>query len=226
MSNKVNYKAGDIYGRLILTGKSYMDTSRTQPRRYVEWICSCTDVIGWSTFDHIKSGHTNSCGCYKNDKRIEAKTKHGLHRHILYYSIWHGIKNRCYNVNDIPYPDYGGRGIKVCDEWLSDFINFYKWAISNGYKKGLVIDRINNNGDYEPSNCRFTTNAINQRNKRNNVYLEAFGETRCVSDWVMDKRCTVSFGAIINRLRVMSWDNERAISTPNTSFNISKKILH
>lgn len=92
---------------------------------------------------------------------------HGLYYHPL-YSVWRGMKTRCYNKNAKEYKNWGARGIIVCNEWLNNPKAFIEWAISNGYKKGLQIDRPNNNGNYNPSNCRFTTNAENCRNKRNN----------------------------------------------------------
>lgn len=93
------------------------------------------------------------------------------------------MKERCYNKRAINYKNYGGRGIVVCDEWLKDNMSFYIWSIKNGYKKGLSIDRIDNNGNYEPSNCRWTTRKEQNRNTRKNVFITYNGETRCLFDW-------------------------------------------
>jgi len=92
--------------------------------------------------------------------------KHGLAHHPL-YKVWGVMKHRCNNPNHIQYKDWGGRGVKVCNEWSNNAGDFIKWCLTNGYKKGLAIDRINNDGDYEPSNCRFITQAENNRNGRN-----------------------------------------------------------
>ena len=92
------------------------------------------------------------------------------------------MKQRCQNENDSKYNDYGGRGIKVCEEW-NDFGRFYLWSSSNGYKEGLTIDRINNDGDYTPNNCRWTTRKAQMSNRRNTVYLEYNGEKRSLSEW-------------------------------------------
>ena len=82
------------------------------------------------------------------------------------YKVWQGMKTRCYNPNFIYYCNYGGRGIMICDEWKNDFSKFYELAINNGYKEGLTIDRINNDGNYEPDNCRWITRAEQNRNQR------------------------------------------------------------
>ena len=108
----------------------------------------------------IKRGHTRSCGCLPN----KGNTKHGMKRHPL-YTYWKGIRQRCNNPNAESYPNYGGRGIAICSEW-NDFAIFHKWAMRMGWKPGLAIDRIDNNGNYEPSNCHWITNGENSRHKR------------------------------------------------------------
>lgn len=104
-------------------------------------------------------------------------------RHTRIYNIWTGIKSRCLNKNHKDYQLYGKRGIKVCDDWKNDIRAFYSWSIENGYKEDLTIDRIDPNGNYEPSNCRWVTMKEQQRNRRNNVLLSYNGETHCVSEW-------------------------------------------
>jgi len=96
---------------------------------------------------------------------MRSRQNHGLSEHPL-YRIWGAIKDRCFNKNVKDYKDYGGRGISVCDGWVNNFQSFYDWAISNGYRRGLEIDRENNDGNYEPSNCRFVIHATNMRNRR------------------------------------------------------------
>jgi hypothetical protein len=95
--------------------------------------------------------------------------KHGLRRHPI-FTLWANIKSRCKNQNHPKYKDYGGRGISICNEWNDDFKTFYDWCITNGWQQGLEIDRVNNNGNYEPSNCRFVTRTQNMRNTRTTVY--------------------------------------------------------
>jgi len=107
---------------------------------------------------------------------------HGLTEHPL-YRIWGGIKGRCYYKCSRAYRSHGGRGIRVCQEWLESFPAFFDWAIANGWKRGLDLGRIDNDGDYSPDNCRFETRSQNNRNKRSNR-LETIGdETACVVEW-------------------------------------------
>lgn len=103
-------------------------------------------------------------------------------KHTKVYSVWNEMRNRCQNPNDSSYKRYGGKGISVCEEW-QDFRNFYPWAIQNGYHEGLTIDRIDPAGNYEPTNCRWISNAEQQRNRGNNVKLEKDGESLTIGEW-------------------------------------------
>ncbi len=109
-----------------------------------------------------KSGHTTKCkSCASRIKN----TKHGMSRSRL-YRAWASIKQRCCNKNDIGFKDYGGRGVIMCREWEYDFTAFRDWALVNGYSDTLTIDRRDNDGNYEPSNCRWTTKTVQSRNTR------------------------------------------------------------
>ena len=104
------------------------------------------------------------------------------------YHIYNSMKQRCYNENALKYKNYGGRGIKICEEWLNDFLSFKNWALKNGFsysktRKEQSLDRINNNGNYEPNNCRWVTHSQNCRNRNNNVYLTKNGVSKTISEW-------------------------------------------
>lgn len=139
-------------------------------------------------------------------------TKHGLHKHPL-NQVFRDMKQRCYNDKNEFYYRYGERGIKICDEWLLDFMNFYNWSMSNEYKKGLQIDRKNNDGNYEPENCRFVTSKINNNNKSTSIYLIIFNETKTISQWSEDSRCIVTSNTFVSRLKT-GWNPEQALLEP------------
>ena len=126
----------------------------------VLWLCLCEcgdrKLIRASS---LKNGNSKSCGCAIGSNLI----KHGLYKHKL-MGVWTTMKQRCFNPKASAYKHYGGRGIVVCEEWLNDFIIFYGWAINNGYKEGLEIDRENTYGDYSPNNCRWRTHSENTQN--------------------------------------------------------------
>lgn len=108
--------------------------------------------------------------------------KHGLTNHKL-FAVWSSAIDRCHNPNAQAYPNYGARGITVCDEWRAAFLPFYEWAMENGWKPGLQIDRRDNDEGYFPGNTRFVTAIVNQRNRRNNRRLTFNGETKCLIEW-------------------------------------------
>lgn len=138
---------------------------------YPGWVCQCdcgniTHVRG----KFLRSGRTQSCGCLHNELLTIRNTKHdGCGTRL--YDTWMNMKSRCHNPNNDRYRFYGGRGIKVCDDWKNDFKVFHDWAISNGYDDSLTIERIDVNGDYCPTNCTWITIEQQQKNKRNTIYV-------------------------------------------------------
>lgn len=134
---------------------------------------------------------------------------HPLHRG------YHSMKARCYNPNSEKYSSWGGRGIIVCDEWLSDKWVFVAWAYEGGWEQGLTLNRIDNDGPYAPWNCEWTTHESQNNNKRNNVLITALGETKTLSNWGKDIRSVVTQEAISRRIS-KGWSAEDAITTPTT----------
>lgn len=139
--------------------------------------------------------------------------RHGMSKTRL-YNIWRDMRVRCSekaSARDLRR--YYSRGIRVCDAWLENFSTFAEWANKNGYHDHLVIDRIENDGNYEPGNCRWVTHKRNSRNRRSNRMLEAFGETKCLKEWAEDSRCSVTWQNIQRRLN-LGWSVEKAIVEP------------
>lgn len=218
-------KKGDTFNYLTLTGE-FIKKSNV---KYYECICVCGNKVNL-LLSALTSGNTKSCGCKRKQLISISGTKHGYSsvsskKYNKLYSVWIGVKNRCYNKNHEHYSDYGGRGIVMCKEWEDDFVNFYNWAIENGYKEGLTLERNNNDGIYEPNNCRWATRKEQARNKRNTVFITAFGEIKSIGDWVDDSRCVVSRHILYHRFKDESnidWTNEKIITTPLLRIRVKK----
>jgi len=135
---------------------------------------------------------------------------HGYTRTRL-YNTWLNMKQRCLNKNNPHYKYYGGKGVKLCTEWKNDFICFKNWALSNGYEEALTIDRIEVNGNYEPSNCRWITNKKQQNNKTNNRYITYEEETRTLGEWA--EQLGFEYKTLQKRID-MGWGTEVAFKLP------------
>lgn len=174
-----------------------------------KWLCRCecgNEKIIAS--NHIGNNHTKSCGCLNR----EVITKHGQSRNRI-YNTYQAMKDRCTNEKSQFYKDYGGRGIVICDEWLGEngFKNFYEWAIQNGYSNKLTIDRIDVNGNYEPSNCRWATMKVQNNNLRSNRRITINGVTHTVAEW--SEIVGIKSATIFSRLR-SGMSEKNAIMTP------------
>lgn len=192
--------AGRTFGKLTAIKRMGSNSHRQSM-----WLCRCecgneTVVVEGD----LINGHTQSCGCLRGVKHEMSKTR--------LYEIYKGIKRRCCNPSDASYKNYGGRGITICDEWKSNFLNFYYWSMENGYNDNLSIERIDVNGNYCPENCKWIPFKKQMRNKRNNVLLEFNGETKTIAEWA--EILNIKYITLYNRLRLWGWSVEKALTTP------------
>lgn len=146
--------------------------------------------------------------CRECAKKSSKKYKHGMTNTSL-FNIWHSMKQRCYDRRNNSYNLYGNRGIIICEEWKNDFLNFYSWAMENGYKKGLSIDRIDVDGNYEPSNCRWANTIEQANNKRNNIIIEYNGIKDTLPNWA--RKVGINKGILQYRY-YHKWDVERMLT--------------
>ena len=213
MEHANNFKdiTGEKYNRLTVIGYA----GRGKENRAM-WKCRCdcgnTVVVSGK---NLRNGNTHSCGCYNIDRIKERnrilKRKHGETNTKLFH-VWTGMLCRCNNPHAINYNIYGAKGIKVCDEWANDFTKFRDWAYENGYREDLTIDRIDYNGIYEPSNCRWCTNKEQSRNRRSNKLVTYKGETHCVADWA--DIIGMKYSVLLSRLHNPHYSLERAFTEP------------
>ena len=169
---------GKRFGRLVVKKQT---EQRKSGEIVWECLCDCGNITTGST-GQLNQGKKQSCGCLARESSAKRATKHGLVKTRV-YRIYRHILDRCLNTNHVHYKNYGGRGITICQLWLDDFVNFYNWAIANGYQDGLSIDRIDVNGNYEPDNCRWSSNVEQSNNTRTNKYVTYNNETHTLADW-------------------------------------------
>lgn len=207
MSNAINI--GDKFERWTV-----IDYAQSNKHRAKMWMCRCdcgTERI--VSANSLKNGASKSCGCYHSDimKDVghKANTTHGMSETRL-YAIYKHMLNRCYNVNDISYKNYGQRGVIMCDEWKESFESFMNWALANGYKDNLSIDRINVESNYSPSNCRWSTEKEQANNRRSNRNYTYNGETHNITEWA--EIYNMNYKKLWKRLNT-GWTIERALTT-------------
>ncbi len=178
--------------------------------------CSC-GIEKEVYLKHLKSGASKSCGHNRKEEMREIGKGNCKYTdfnvsNTRLYNIWANMKKRCLTKSCPAYYGYGGRGIKICNEWLNDFMNCYNWAINNGYKEDLTIDRINNNGNYEPQNCRWATPKEQANNRRKEItsrYLTYKDKTQTVKEWCNEYG--INYSTLSCRINKLKWSDEKAL---------------
>ena len=199
---------GDKFGRLICLE----DVGRNKNGN-VLWKCEC-ECGNYAVVDSssLKTGNTKSCGCLQKEIQedfIKSNQDHGMCNTKI-YKVWSSMKQRCLNLNDKAYKNYGGRGITFCREW-EDFEPFYEWAINNGYQEGLTLERIDNNGNYCSQNCMWITKSKQSSNTRNCVKLTYNGKTKIMTEWADE--LDIPYYLLQSRIKE-GWSTKRALETP------------
>lgn len=205
MRKTIDIGVGDRYSKLTVISGPYL----IKRRRYVDVKCDCGQVKTVKIY-HLKDGNTKSCGCYIRGLTSDRNYLHGISGHPI-HKVWSGMIQRCFNPKNRAFKNYGGRGVTVCEEWKNDFKAFYDWAIKNGWAKGLEIDRENNNGIYEPGNCRWVTRKVNSNNRRCSHIIEFNGQSKTAKEWA--EAYNIPYTCLINRINLYKWPIERALTT-------------
>lgn len=212
-TGKPTFNPADYIGRKqnMLTVVGVVDKKPTDKRWKLRCLCDCGNYTE-ITADQFNRGVVKSCGCLRcrGTRTLDNRSKHPL------YGIWNQMMGRCYRKTDRHYDRYGGRGIKVCDEW-HDFWNFVKWSDSvGGRPTGMEIDRIDNDGNYCPENCRWATRKQQLRNRSNNVYVEYNGKRQTIAEW--SEETGISWQALSHRYN-RGWSVERMLTTHSQTHN-------
>lgn len=212
MPSKMIDLTGQKFGRLTVIGFDHMEKHGKHNRPYWKCVCDCGKEKIISS-NSLRSGSTKSCGCFRKDISRENHYLGNPNRARL-YDVLRMVKERCYNKSCEHYKNYGARGIKLCDEWSGEngLNNFVEWATRTGYKKGLTLDRIDNDKDYSPSNCQWSTRKHQSNNKRNNVWITLNGEKRTLAQWC--EFYNVPYQRVEARYSKMGWSIEDALFTP------------
>ena len=210
---------GERFGRLVVIERAENRRGKTR------WLCKCDcGKIKVIEGDTLKRGTTKSCGCLLSESTRNRMKKYDRPTHRLCVIIC-AVISRCYDNNNPAYQYYGGRGIQVCEEWMNNKSAFYEWAYENGYDENAptgkcTLDRIDVNGNYEPSNCRFVSMREQTRNTRRNIVLTYNGETKVLEDWAM--AAGIHPATLSARLK-RGWSVEDAITTPPVQKGWRKK---
>lgn len=197
---------GERYGHWKVL--SYNSTSK-YGHVYFNCQCDCGSIKR-VRYSKLKSGESKSCGCKRRELYSNGAYENGKRTKL--YNTWLAMRNRCYDKNNNRYMSYGERGIKVCQEWES-FENFKSWSLSNGYKDGLTIDRINNNDIYSPSNCRWVDYYAQANNTRKNKYITYNGTKRTIAEWA--RALNIKYHSFYHLLQTQEGRNKLLKYFPN-----------
>lgn len=175
----------------------------------IQWLCQCDcgkqkEIAG----THLRSGMTRSCGCLLSETSAMKTRTHGK-TGTKVYTAWKNMRRRCLSQSGKDWKDYGGRGIQICERWNS-FENFY--ADMGDPTDGTSLDRIDFDGNYEPSNCRWATLVTQARNKRSNLLITYKGDTKALRDW--SNQLGIHYGTLVTRMTSRKWSVEKAFETP------------
>jgi len=205
-------KALDLTGQRFNRLTAIKQTNKSKTGK-LKWLCQCDcgNTIE-AISSNLKNGQTNSCGCYHKDQTSNASRTHGQSK-IPEYKIWKSMTQRCFNSNQSMYNYYGGRGILICDRWLI-FENFIKdMGLRPSTKHG--IERQNNDGNYEPANCKWATPKQQANNRRSNYLVTYQDKTQTLTQWCNELNIPVSQKAIWHRLEKLKWSPEKAFTEPS-----------
>lgn len=206
---KLEIKQGDKFGKWTIIEEMSPKIISGKPRRMFRCQCECGN-IGEVQLACLRNKHSISCGCEQKKRVAKAQFKHGFADKHPLYSTWKNMKKRCNNPNATEYENYGGRGICVCKDWSNNFKSFYNWAINNGWSKKLIIDRIDNNGNYCPENCRWTNVKTQVNNKTNNHYIKYNENIYTLS--TLAKYLNIPYNVIRYRVSRCKWDINQLIN--------------
>ena len=213
MLRKIIINPGEKFGKLTVLKEEKSIDHNGYKKRMVLCVCDCGNKKS-VRLEYLRKQHTKSCGCLRGYELLKINKTHGKSKTKL-HGVWASILSRCNNKNVRGYHNYGGRGIKICEEWL-EFESFLNWSNNNGYKEGLSIERINNDGDYCPNNCEFTTKTAQANNKRNNKFFTFNGRTMTLPQW--SRFLKINQGTLSSRIK-NGWDINRAFSVRVRKFN-------
>lgn len=213
MSKKMEVNAGDRYGRLVVIKEVCPKTRASGLVRQFQCVCDCGEEV-IAVLAEMRRGNTRSCGCLQKETAantcLQRNKTHG-ESDSRTYRIWRGMKQRCLNPNTHNYEIYGGRSVSVCQEWQDSYEQFVA-DMGHCPEGDSSIERIDNDGDYEPGNCMWATRGQQSRNRRSTVMLTHNGKTMCMTDWA--EEVGMPFMTLRNRIQVYGWTVEEALTTP------------